>query len=319
MDNLFYCCHCRMENTNYVNNSIKHDWFESNDMVSAFIQTLNSNQAFSYQNGQNSASKSLNTLHNFPPDFIDFVDLDGSSSASDDWFCNEVNTESSLRFNQEDCCPAELTIPDFKDQNVALYEEAMRNFLSTSINQCVFCPDFWFNADNANVQNHPTDNTPEVRTHAVQNRINDSSSLNPKFQCSEFSLDASANELSSAKKNFERYLPYAQSPDEQSVDIKPIAQELDEKVKLLLSKNSPRDLLSSSDTKISNQELYASSYKNDFNIARAETESSDISLQTSNIENELLDFNKNAREENLNLIPIEDFNENLSPDERFRG
>lgn len=309
-----------MENVNYYTNYIKQEWMPSDALSISIVPTqYNSNQIYS------STTKPVSTSYNLPPDFIDFIDLDGSSSTSDDWFCNDVNIESSSESHFDDCYSSELITPDYKDRNATLYEEAMKSLFSYSRNQCTFCPEYLYNnIDVENIQNTLTNTYVESTKGLIQNR--NISNLNQKSQNTDISLPINTDALFlCSKPNSDIYPPCMSlsTSTENSIDIKPFSEaELEEKAKFLSTKDSANEATAINCNTDTDQVLC--SYQEDFKDINVPTDSncnSNIKLeQTQDIDNQLIELNKDSKMDLINLPFVEDdLNSTFTQNELFRG
>ncbi|KAG8195407.1 hypothetical protein JTE90_001419 [Oedothorax gibbosus] len=102
--------------------------------------------------------------HNFT-DFIDFMDLDGSSTTSDDWLCNDISLETSSDSFLEDCCSLDLSSPETKECNQKFEDIPTTDGTSSSEGLCYVCPDY--QQKNENVR----DTTPNFQGSTGDNEL----------------------------------------------------------------------------------------------------------------------------------------------------
>ncbi|KFM68345.1 Homeobox protein MOX-2, partial [Stegodyphus mimosarum] len=130
-----------MENLNLSSNHDSHEWIPSDVASLSIINKHGSsvqNHFPSQQLSDGPLHKNSPCSHNFSPDFIDFIDFDGSSTTSEDWFCSDV-LETSSESLIDDCCSIDLTVPASKTQEMNSFENAIRNDLLNHDEQCYFC------------------------------------------------------------------------------------------------------------------------------------------------------------------------------------
>ncbi|GFT27361.1 homeobox protein MOX-2 [Nephila pilipes] len=75
-------------------------------------------------------------------DYLDFIDLDRSSTTSDDWLCNDIALETSSESFLEDCCSIDFPMSETDELKLSLVENEIKNEHSNSKGVCFFCPDY---------------------------------------------------------------------------------------------------------------------------------------------------------------------------------
>ncbi|GFU37653.1 homeobox protein MOX-2 [Trichonephila clavipes] len=191
---------------------------------------------------QPSPAKSVNLLakcidsNNFT-DYLDFIDLDRSSTTSDDWLCNDIALETSSESFFEDCCSIDLPTSETDELKLSLVENEIKNEHSNSKGICYFCPDYL--EKNSNEKNFGTA-TSNIRVddqvcNTDQNKLLNESCFRPSLP------DLLPNFTPFwTQKNFEKHFSspdYASLPESHIKSFSPAHQVLKPKP---LCKSSPK-------------------------------------------------------------------------------
>lgn len=317
-----------MENPNYLGDYKKQKWLAADSVpVSAISNLCSSNEALYYQNNENYISKALPVPYNFSPDFIDFAELDGSSSASDDWLCNNVNVEHFPISNLDEYS-VELITPDNEDRKLELYGAVMKNLLFYPRNQFVDSLECTCNNSFENIQNGFTGSEFDSKKDFTINTFcRNTSNLLPNLesQNSNFSSHNKENAfLTFSKTHFERYFPLTKTTGADTFTQSKqqvIEDRLQERIKLVPAEESPCDINYAIDKNITEDVKETSiSFTGNIKAEKFDAESDASFQQIPQIQDELLDFNKNGGIDNLNLLTSEEeFSVNLSANDVFRG
>lgn len=316
-----------MENTSYLGDYKKQKWLAADSVpVSALSNLYSSNEAHFYQNNENYISKVLTVPYNFSPDFIDFTELDGSSSASDDWLCNNVSVEHFPISNLDEYS-VELITPDNEDRKLELYGEVMKNLLLYPRNQFVDNSECMCNNSFENIQNGFTGNELDSKKDFTMNAFcRNTGNLLPNldYQNSNCSPHNKENAfLTFSKTHFERYFPLTKTTgaDNFTQNKQIIEDSLQEKIKLVPTEESPCDINYAINKNITADiKKTPNSVTGIIKAEKFDAESDASFQQIPEIQDELLDLNKNGGIDNLNLLSSEeDFSVNLSSNDVFRG
>lgn len=306
-----------MADMNHPSNFIKQEWVTADPgPISAVPSLYYSNETNYFENNDDSVINS----YSLPPDFLDFIDIDGSSSASDEWFSSNINVESGSGSNIEDYSCGEAITPD---RGAALYEEAMKKLISYRTHytysggyMCQMNPD--------NYQNYSTDNDLDMKEDLVQRTNVNDIVPNLKIQNS-LCLEDNGDDSASPRRLYGKYFPFSLLPTVECnpTDANQCAQkELEQRMKIMASRDS---LDAANPITFKSINIQNSESPCDFSI-NLKTEGLNLesarspSLQTTDIREGYLDLNRNNRTDNINLFPIdEDFTPSLPSNDLFRG
>lgn len=317
-----------MANISYLGDYKKQKWLAADSVpVSALSNLYSSNEAHFYQNNENYISKVLTVPYNVSPDFIDFTELDGSSSASDDWLCNNVNVEHFPIANLDEYS-VELITPDNEDRKLELYGEVMKNLLLYPRNQFVDDSECVCNNSFESIQNSLTGNELDSKKDSTMNTFcRNTSNLFPNLEYQNSNCSSHNKEnafLTFSKTHFERYFPLtkATGADNFPQNKQIIEDSLQERIKLVPTVESPCDI-----NYAINKNITIDSLKTPISVSgivkaeKLDSESDASFQQIPEIQDEeLLELNRDGGIGNLNLLSSEeDFSVNLSSNDVFRG
>lgn len=312
-----------LDKATYSSSNVDKDWVQSNipfvsstAMFEPSIQPIT--QKFESHN---------NVLNTYSiTDFIDFMDLDGSSTTSDDWLCNDITLETSSDSFLEDCCSLDLPSPSqTKVYKHSFIENPTTNDSSSSKELCYVWPEYLTSTKSIMppIQNSRCAN--DFHKSSVNEFVNMS---NYKALGNHVNFDASTFWT---PKHFERYFSsLGLSTNEQNSQHKEQVRISPEKQQEFLSESDLENVLCETDAITGNVEenkLVSSNYSKELIQDRCGALESDLvcfnapmdSHRTDDISSEVLKFQKEINGTTELLIADDDLNRVMSENTFLTG